>query len=231
MRRLMFVFFAVLLMVGSADIIAKRGGSSFRRSTSKSFSKKTTTKKTVAPKKTRTDNKSTIKKKASTKKPKAVSKNKMDKKQTKAMRSKNTAAAKKYGNKKTAAKAYKTDMVKKNNYSSSTAPKTRPANIPQTVVIAGNPGIAVGYHSFGGYYGYGYMDPVTQVYMALATQHMLVNDMAMQRGGYGHWNANGAPVVYRDRGALAIVLWAFIIIIGLGVIIFICVNASKMFRK
>lgn len=217
MRRLMFVFFAVLLIVGSAEILAKP-----RRSTSFSPKRTTNTRKTVAPKKTRTDNKSIIKKKTSTKKPKAVSKSKMDKKQTKAMRSKNTAAAKKYGNKKTAAKAYKSDMVKQNNYSSSTAPKTRPANIPQTVVIAGTPGIAVGYRSFGGYYGYGYMDPVTQVYMALATQHMLVNDMAMQRAGYGHWNANGTPIVYRNTGA--VVLWALIIIIGLGAIICICMK-------
>lgn len=214
MRRLVYVMLATLLIAGSADIFAKRS-SGFRSAPRKTSSFKPKTvpkpKPTVAPKKTRTEKKSTLKKKTDTKKQKAVSKNKMDRKQSKAMKTKNKAAAKKYGNKKNASKAYRNDMVKKNNYTSSTPPATRPTHVPQTVVITGHPAVSVGYYPFGGHYGYGYMDPITGTYMALTAHQMLMDDMAMQRAGYGHWSADGTPVVYRNTGA--VFLWLIIILV------------------
>lgn len=213
MRRLFIVLFITFLMVGGGeDILAKgsRGGkSSFRSSGSKSSGSifktaKSKPKPAVAPKKTRTDQKSTIKKSTNTQKPKAASQNKMDRRQTKVMKSKNKVAAKKYGNKANATKTYKTDMAKKHtSYKSATPPSTRPASIPQTVVINNGPSMAIGYHPFGGgYYGYGYMDPVTNMYVRLAAAQMIANDMALQSAGYGHYGANGAPIVYRNNWAV-----------------------------
>lgn len=231
-RRIVVVFLAVLMFVGSADILAKRGGSS--RSSTRSSTKSTKSvfkpkpkpaKKVVAPKKTRTDNKSTIKKVApSTKqKPKAVSKNKMDRKQTKAMKSKNAAAGKKYGNKANAAKAYKADMAKKHTqYRSSTPPKTRPASVPQSVNVGGASRNVTYVSLGGGMYGYGYMDPVTSMYVALAANQMVANDMALRNAGYGHYNANGTVVVYRNTGA--IILWS---VIGMFVLIVIIAVVVK----
>ncbi len=234
MRRLFVVLFITFLMVGGGeDLFAKgsRGGSrSSSRSSSKSsggmFKSKTkvksTPKKVVKPKKTRTDQKSTVKKTAtSTKqKPKAVSSNKMNRKQTKAMKSKNATAGKKHGNKANATKAYKGDMAKKHtSYRSSTPPATRPASVPRTVVVvAGQPGYAIGYHPFGGgMFGYGYMDPMTGLYIRLAASQMIANDMALQSAGYGHYGANGAPVVYRNNGRT--VLWIFIDIFVIVILI------------
>jgi hypothetical protein len=231
MRRLFVVLFAVLLMVGGGeDIFAKsRGGgsrkSSFKLSKPKPRPKPAPTKKIVKPKKTRTDKKSTIKKTSTSTKPKAVSSNKMDRKQTKAMKTKNTAAGKKYGNKANASKAYKGDMAKKHtSYRSSTPPATRPASVPRTVVVvAGQPGYAVGYHPFGGgFYGYGYMDPVTNMYVRLAAAQMIANDMALQNAGYGHYGANGAPVVYRSNGLII-----FLSIFGFICLIVIVVAVVK----
>ena len=78
MRHWFILILAVFLIIGTADIFARRGGS---RSVSRPRPSPTKTIKT-APKKTRTDSKSTIKKKADSKKQKAVSKNKMDRKDT-----------------------------------------------------------------------------------------------------------------------------------------------------
>lgn len=230
MRRLFVVLFITFLMVGGGeDLFAKgsRGGSSrsSTRSSTKSVTRtKTPTKRVVKPKKvkkSRTEKKSTIKKTATSKKPKAVSSNKMNRAQTKAMKSKNQAAAKKHGNKANATKAYKGDMAKKHtSYKSSTPPATRPASVPRTVVVvAGQPGYNVGYHPFGGgMFGYGYMDPLTGLYVRLAASQMIANDMALQSAGYGHYGTNGAPVVYRNNG-MTIFLSIFFGIVFIVIII------------
>jgi len=142
-------------------------------------------------------------------KPKAVSKNKMDKKQTKAMKSKNKSASKKYGNKANAAKAYKQDMAKKSSsYKSATPPAVRPAYVPRTVIVGGS-SLGVSYYPLGGgFYGYGYMDPVTRAYIAVNSSQMIANDMALRDAGYGDYNSNGTVVVYRNNGLVA--LWSFL---------------------
>ena len=232
MRQLFVVLFAVLLMVGGGEDLFAKGSRSSSRSSSKSSFKSTpkpktvqAPKKTIAPKKTRTDQKSTLKKSPTSTKPKAVSANKMDRKQTKAMKSKNTAAAKKYGNKANAAKAYKTDEAKKHSsYTSPNPPSTRPASIPQTVVVAGYPSCSVGYYPFGGgLYGYGYMDPLTRMYIAVSASQMIANDMALESAGYGHYGPTGAPVVYRSSNGVYILFS----IIGICVIIAIIVAVKR----
>jgi len=231
----MIVILTLLLAVGTIDTMAKGSSrsssrsSSFKSSSTKSSPAKTTTTKTVqkkaSPTKQKATNQSTFKKKTDTNqkkavKPKAVSKNKIDRKVSKAQRTKNTTAAKKYGNKNVASKAYKEKMVSSNNYKTSTPPKIRPAHIPQTVVIGGS-SLSVGYYPIGGYYGYGYMDPITRMYVACAAAHMIADANAMQSAGYGHWNDDGTPVRY---GNSFMGLFIFLGICGVVAIVVIVIK-------
>lgn len=245
MRQLFYVMFVSLLMVGSADIFAKnrtrsrpstpkRTTRTVKKSTpkrtvvKKSTPRKTTEKKsTIAPKKTRTDKKSTIKKTTTKKneKPKAVSTSKIDKRQSKAMKGKNTAAAKKYGNKKSATKAYRSDLAKKNKYTSSTPPSTRPSHIPPTVVHGG-----ITYQTRysvlpGGGYGYMRYNPLTGMYYVMDPIDYLIMESAMMNAGYGHWDARGRPVTY-GPGAGLVVLYIFL---GCIVVVILIAVGRKVF--
>lgn len=187
-----------MLTILSADLFARggRGGGSFgggrsggsRSSFSRSSSSRSTKSKSTIKKSSKPRNKEAVK-------PKSVSKNKMDKKMSKQAAVKNKAAHKKYGNKKAATAAYRKKLTSGNKYTSATAPKTRPKHIPQTTTVGGKT-VNVTYNSFGGGgYGYGYMDPTTGVFMALAANQMMVNSAMMSQAGYGQWNANGTPYV------------------------------------
>lgn len=71
----------------------------------------------------------------------------------------------------------------------------------------------------GGYYGYGYMDPVTHTMVALAAHQMMVDDMRMMQAGYGQWDSTGRPVVHRySAGTEVIVIGIIVLLIIVGVI-------------
>src|SRR4030042_3310284 len=216
MRRFIVFVLFILLTVGSIDLIARgssgssfrSSGSSFKSSGSSFKSSPAKTTKTVQPQKAtpqKASSASTIKKPSNQNKPKAVSANKMDRKQTKAVKQKDQTAAKKYGDKKTATVEDQKKMAASNSYKSPTPPSVRPAYVPQTVIIGGGAPLSVGYYPIGGVYGYGYMDPVTSMYVALAGNQMIADNAAMRTAGYGNWNADGTPVRYSNP--MAIISW------------------------
>ncbi len=170
----------------------------------------------------RTTTPSTIKTNVTTPqtKPKAVSKSRIDQKQNKMLASKNKNAYKKYKTKADAEKAYKETLASKNKYDSPTPPAERPPSIPQTVVINNSPA-PVTYCSFpGGGYGYGYMDPVTRAYVAVATAHMIADEYEMANMGYGQWSHSGQPI------RTGVSLWWLVFI--LFSIIMILIAVGKM---
>lgn len=219
MRQFIICMLAVFLAVSSIDLMAKsRGGkSSFKSSTKtktyKAPAKKQIKKKVVQPGKAKTKSifKKSDKKKQS--EPKAISKNKMDRKQNKAMKTKNNAAAKKYGNKKKATESYRKNMATK-KYDKQ--PATRPAHIPERVSVGGAYYPSVYYGGF-----YCYRDPLTMAYINLTASHMVVNQMAMQNAGYGQWQANGQPV--RQSNPFSILFF----FIGAAILIIVVVFAIK----
>jgi hypothetical protein len=230
MRKLHFVVYLLLIIGVSTNVYSRRGGgSSFRSSSSRRSSysapKRTTVKKTTPRKSTPTRAKksSTIKKKSTTSKktatkPKAVSTSKISKKKAKAYASQNKAAAKKYGTKKKAESAYREKLASKNKYNSPTPPSTRPDYVPQSVTI-NNTHVNTSYGMLpGGYYGYGYMDPITHTMVALAAHHMMVDDMRMMQAGYGQWDSTGRPIIYRSSTG-AIVIGVIVLLVIIGVII------------
>ncbi len=101
---------------------------------------------------------------------------------------KDKAAKAKYKDKKAATKTYKSDLAKKNNYTSSTPPKERPKHIPSTVKTSTGKTVNVTYNNYGsGGYGYGYYNS-TGLFVQLAATAMIVDAMQMRHAGYGHWD-------------------------------------------
>ncbi len=114
-----------------------------------------------------------------------------------ALLSQNNEAGKKYGTKAAAETAYRQKMASQNTYTSSTPPATRPDYIPQTVSTGGR-NVNVTYHALpGGGYGYGYMDPMTNVFVTLTTAHMIADAARMNAYGYGDYDAYGRPVYHQ----------------------------------
>jgi len=227
----LWIMISVMLLIFSADIFAKRGGgSSFRSSSrSSSFSKKSSGSrrsssafKKKSPAQVKKDKAATAKRKAVTvKKKKTEEKAKLDKKLNKQMASKDKAASKKYGTKKKAEQSYKADLAKKNKYDSKEPPAKRPDNIPQQVTV-NNTNINTSYGAFpGGGYGYGYMNPMTNMFIAMAVTDMIVDSHRMRAAGYGHWNDSGQPIVYRSSAwgflMFFLILIAVIVVVGIGI--------------
>jgi len=204
------VILCVLFMF-NLEVFARRGGGSFggsRSSRSSWGSSSRSTKKSSWGKSTKSKAKST----------KAISKNKLDRKQQKMQAPKDNAAAKKYGNKATATKAYRDKLASSNKYDSPTAPTKKPDNIPQNVTV-NNTTVNTSYGMLpGGGYGYGYMDPVTNMFVAVAAHQMLVDAHTMRMAGYGHWGADGQPIVYDPISPLKVLFWLVIGILAIAVI-------------
>lgn len=158
-------------------------------------------------------------------KPRAVSNNTMDKKQAKAIASQNNVAAKTYGSKANAEKAFRDKLSASNDYTSPTPPTVRPTNIPQTVVI-NNTSVSSSYGMLpGGHYGYGYYDPMTHMMVALAANQMMVDNAMMRQSGYGQWDDSGRPVIVHESSPASAV--ALVIIIGVvAIIAFVIIRKS-----
>jgi hypothetical protein len=158
-------------------------------------------------------------------KPRAVSNSTMDKKQAKAIASQNNVAAKTYGSKANAEKAFRDKLSASNQYNSPTPPAVQPASIPRTIVI-NNTSVSSSYGMLpGGHYGYGYYDPMTHMMVALAANQMMVDNAMMRQSGYGQWDDSGRPViVHRSSPASAV---ALVIIIGIvAIIAFVIIRKS-----
>jgi hypothetical protein len=150
-------------------------------------------------------------------KPKAVSNNFMDKKQAKAIASQNNVAAKTYGSKANAEKAFRDKLSASNQYNTSTPPAVQPTNIPRTIII-NNTSVPSSYGMLpGGHYGYGYYDPMTHVMVALAANQMMVNNSMMRESGYGQWDDSGRPIIVHESNPASAI--ALVIIIGVVAII------------
>jgi hypothetical protein len=193
------------------------GSSSFRSSSpSRSAPSRSAPRQVVKPVQSRDVKKpSTFKKQETVVKPKSVATNKIDKKKSKAMASRNKEASKKYGTKANAEKAYREKLLSSNKYNSSTPPSKRPDHIPQSITINNN-SVNTSYGMFpGGGYGYGYYDPISNMFTTLAIHQMIVNDARMMEAGYGHWGNNGRPI--RAYSCFSIIIVSIVIVIVLCV--------------
>ena len=231
MRLVMTVLLSLSLLL-SSDILARSssrsGGSSFRSSPrsapsrpapSKPAPSKPSAPAQAAPSKPTqpsTINKATT---TTTQKPKAVSPTAVDKKQQKMLAAKDQTAAKKYSTKAAAENDYKASLAKQSTYTSPTPPAQKPSYIPD-VTSNGRP---VTYNVYpDGRYGYGYMDPTTMLFVALAADHYVVDPYQMRSAGYGNWDASGRPIVVRNSHGFLI----FFIILWLGVVVAVFIVAA-----
>ena len=197
-KKLLFLLFILLAFVVS-DAFAKSRSYSSKSYSSKSYSNKsysnkftkswgskkvpTATKKSTASfgVKKKTTKKWNSNKATSSKNNKNVAKStsKTDKAQMKRQSSK---AKKKYATRADATKAVKATAHKKNtSYTSSTPPKIRPASVPKTVTRNGRQTTVVYHQVSGGGYGYGYIDPLTNMFMTLAVADMIANTRTVDR--------------------------------------------------
>lgn len=88
---------------------------------------------------------------------------------------KNTSVGgKTFATKSDAESAYRTKLASQNTYTSSREPSTRPNYVPNNVNVGGR-NVNVVYHQYGSGYGYGYYDPMTHAFVALAATQMMVN--------------------------------------------------------
>jgi hypothetical protein len=88
---------------------------------------------------------------------------------------KNTSVGgKTFATKSDAESAYRTKLASQNTYTSSREPSTRPNYVPRNVSVGGR-NVNVVYHQYGSGYGYGYYDPMTHAFVALAATQMMVN--------------------------------------------------------
>jgi hypothetical protein len=225
-RIIHFALYFIIVIGLSSDVLSRGGsrGSSFsssRRSSSFSSSRKSSSSFSKPSSSSRKVNKSSTIKKNTTStssKPKAVASSKISNKKAKAIASKNKTAAKKYGTKANAEKAYREKLISSNHYNNPTPPSTRPASVPQSITV-NHTSINTSYGMLpGGYYGYGYIDPVTHLMVALAANQMMVNDAMMMEAGYGQWDNTGRPIVVHSHGFL-IGISSLILVIIIGVII------------
>jgi hypothetical protein len=53
---------------------------------------------------------------------------------------------------------------------------------------------------------------------------MMVNDAMLMNAGYGHWGADGRPVVVHSHSGAAVLMW----IVGICIVIVIVVVAIKI---
>lgn len=232
MKRFSVLFLSLFLTLTIIEVDARFSSSrssSFSSGSRSSFGKSSVSKpsrtssfKSKSSSIGRTKSSSGLFKKSSSTKPKAVSTNRIDKKRQKALAAKDKTAFRKYSSKTEAQKAYRKKMIQKNRYESPTPPDKRPEYIPQNVTI-NNSQTQVSYGQLpGGGYGYGYQDPMTNTFTALAAYHILTNDSHMRNAGYGRWDESGKPVVV-EKGLSAAQIFLIVILIaaGVGVVIFI----------
>ena len=223
MRKLIVVLLSLSLLV-SSDLFARTssrsGGSSFRSSPRSAPSKPS-----PKPAPTKPSQPSTIKPAqtttTTTQKPKAVSTNAIDKKQQKMLVSKDAEAFKKYPTKAAAENDYKQSLAKQSTYTSSIPPTQKPSYIPENITSNGRP-VNVTYNVYpDGRYGYGYVDPTTMLFVALASDHYRVDSYEMRNAGYGQWDNTGKPIVVHHRSYGLII---FFTILGIIVIVFVIVK-------
>ncbi len=201
-------------------------GAGFKKPTTKAVTNKGTGFKKPATKDgtvvKKNEGKGFNKPKATPKKNKGAGFKKPSKKQIKA----NKAANKKYGNRKKASKKARADLAKKNRYTRKTPPARRPSHIPQNVTI-NNRSYGTSYGMFpGGGYGYGYMNPLTGLFCAMAANQMIVNDQYMAQNGYGAWGAQ-RQVYHSNSGGLGFLYF----IIGMCLVVVVGVFVYKQFNK
>jgi hypothetical protein len=153
--------------------------------------------------------------------------NASDKKMSKMMAQKNNDAAKKYGSKQAATQAYSQKLASQNKYSSPTPPSQRPTYVPSTTNVGGKP-VNVTYNRYpGGGYGYGYYDPMTHAFIALAATQMIVSASDLEHHGYGHYSNTGAPVVVHSGPSALGIIFSLFGIAVLIVILVLIVRAAK----
>jgi hypothetical protein len=229
----------ILLIIGVSvsDVFSRSSSSSSSRSSSSSSSRSSsgssfrsssstikstpaprptaTPKKTVAP--TRSTTKpSTIKSASSpaTPKPKAVSTSAIDKQKAKATAQSNKAAVKKYKSKAEAEQACRQKLASSNSYASPTPPAVTPSHVPKTIIINNNPA-PTSYGAFpGGGYGYGYYNPITNAFVALAVADMIVDHNTLQNSGYGRWRDDGRPVQQTSAAGAIIGIFVVLLVVG-----------------
>jgi hypothetical protein len=140
------------------------------------------------------------------------------------MASQNKTAAATYGSKSKAEQAFREKMAASNSYNTSTPPAVRPATVPQSVTI-NNTSINTSYDRLpNGGYAYGYTDPTTHLFIALAASQMMVNSSVMAESGYGHWRDDGRP--YNDSPMNPVVI-VVLVLLGAGVIIGIIILGTR----
>jgi len=150
----------------------------------------------------------------------------MDKKQAKAIASQNKVAATKYGSKTNAEQAFRDKLYASNRYNTPTPPAVQPASVPRTIII-NNTSVSPSYGILpGGYYGYGYMDPMTHVMVALAANQMMVNNSMMRESGYGQWGDDGRPVIVHDSSPVTGIVYILIILGVVALVIFVVRKAA-----
>lgn len=231
MQHFLTIFICAFFLIGtSSEIYARHsGGSSFGGSRS---SRNSDNKAVVSRKTSGTSQKAAISKPS---KAKAQSKSNL----TKAVKKKNASANNKYSKygkdaRKQAATDFKKSnewknksqsLAKNNKYNSPTPPSQRPEHIPQNVTV-NNTTVNTSYGMLpGGYYGYGYMDPIIGTMVALAAHDMMVTNAMLRNHGYGTYSASGAVVVTRDP--IGIILGIIFGLLFLGVIVYIIFHAIK----
>lgn len=153
---------------------------------------------------------------------------------------KNTSVSgKTFASKSDAESAYRTKLASQNTYTSSREPATRPNYVPNNVSVGGR-NVNVVYHQTGSGYGYGYYDPMTHAFIALAATQMMVNashqaeidamyyrEVRIREAQIQQAQLASQPVVvhqptHQPSSSSSIVLWIIIgilvlcIIIGLG---------------
>ena len=245
MKNFFHIVLCFIIFISSSSILAR--GSSSRSSSSRSSSRRSTfsskptsiptppskptstvkpTSTTPAPTVT-TPSRATTKPSTITKKPttttksKAVSTSKLTKAKQKAMAQSNNESAKKYGTKANAEKAFREKMANSNKFTSSTPPSTKPDYVPQNVTI-NNTSVNTRYDRFSdGSYGYGYYDPMTHMFMALAVNQMIVDDMVLRNHGYGVYNENGRPVHVSTGMSTGSAIIIIFVIIVLGIVVYV----------
>ncbi|MDD5649802.1 MAG: hypothetical protein PHF86_05180 [Candidatus Nanoarchaeia archaeon] len=104
-------------------------------------------------------------------------------------------------------------MANANKFTTPTAPTTTPDYIPKTVVYNGS-SVPVTYGQLpGGGYGYGRVDPTTNMLVALVAADMIADNMTMAHHGYGEWDNYGKPIRHTPVSGTAVLI-TFLVIIG-----------------
>lgn len=166
MKKYTVTILALLLMFASVD--AKFGGGSFSGGGSRSFSSSRPSTSFSSSKPSASPSFSTNKTTSSFG---ATKSNAVDSK----MAQGSATAGRGFTSKADAESAYRSKLVTQSTYTSPTPPAMQPSYVPHTVVNNGHT-VNVIYHQMpGGGYGYGYYNPMTNAFVALAATEMVLD--------------------------------------------------------